>query len=122
MAKALLSSSLLPALPRASGAAAGLASPLPPLRLRRGRRAAAGCAVRAGLDGLGPLGGAHLQAALERAEAALYTLADAAVVAADAAAGGDGAGQAATEAVQKNGGWFGFISDALEVVLKVMIA
>ncbi|KAF8704987.1 hypothetical protein HU200_031237 [Digitaria exilis] len=117
--KALLSSSLLPALPRAGGGA-GPASPLPPLRLRRGRRAAAGCAVRAGLHGLGPLGGgAHLQAVLERAEAALYTLADAAVVAADAAAGGD-AGQAATEAVQKNGGWFGFISDALEVVLKVL--
>jgi len=24
--------------------------------------------------------------------------------------------------VQKNGGWFGFISEALEVVLKVMVA
>ena len=79
--------------------------------------------MRAGLHGLDSLGvGApHLQAALERAEAALYTLADAAVVAADAAAGGGDAGQAATE-VQKNGGWFGFISEALEVVLKVMVA
>jgi len=122
MAKALLSSSSspLPALPRASsGGAAGL---LPPLRLRPGvRRRAAACAVRAGLHGLDSLGGPHLQAALERAEAALYTLADAAVVAADAAAGGGDAGQAAAEA-QKNGGWFGFISEALEVVLKVMIA
>ena len=114
MAKALLSSpsSLLPALPRASsGGAAGL---LLPLRLRPGRRRAAACAVRAGLHGLDSLGGPHLQAALERAEAALYTLADAAVVAADAAAGGGDAGQAAT-AVQKNGGWFGFISEAVAV-------
>ncbi|RCV24665.1 hypothetical protein SEVIR_5G101800v4 [Setaria viridis] len=120
MAKALLSSSssLLPALPRAGGA--GAASLLPPLRLRRGgRRRAAACAVRAGLHGLDSLAGPHLQAALERAEAALYTLADAAVVAADAAAGGGDAGEAVT-AVQKNGGWFGFISEALEVVLKVL--
>ena len=114
MAKALLSSSLLPALPRA--AARQLL--LPPLRLRRGRRAASACAVRAGLHGLDSVGGPHLQAALERAEAALYTLADAAVAA--AGAGGD-ADQAAA-AVQKNGGWFGFISEALEVVLKVMIS
>ncbi|CAD6232730.1 unnamed protein product [Miscanthus lutarioriparius] len=114
MAKALLSSSLLPALPRA--AARQLL--LPPLRLRRGRRAASACAVRAGLHGLDSVGGPHLQAALERAEAALYTLADAAVAAADAASGGD-AGQAAA-AAQKNGGWFGFISEALEVVLKVL--
>jgi YidC/Oxa1 family membrane protein insertase len=115
MAKALLSSSLLPALPRGAGAA----SLLPPLRLRRvGRRRAAACAVRAGLHGLDSLAGPHLQAALERAEAALYTLADAAVV---AAAGGGDAGEAAAAAAQKNGGWFGFISEALEVVLKVMI-
>ncbi|XP_066317189.1 inner membrane protein ALBINO3, chloroplastic-like [Miscanthus floridulus] len=114
MAKALLSSSLLPALPRA--AARQLL--LPPLRLRRGGRAASACAVRAGLHGLDSVGGPHLQAALERAEAALYTLADAAVAAADAASGGD-AGQAAA-AAQKNGGWFGFISEALEVVLKVL--
>ncbi|KAJ1282584.1 hypothetical protein BS78_03G063700 [Paspalum vaginatum] len=117
MAKALLSSSsssLLPSLPRA-------ARPLllPPLRLRRGRRAAA-CAVRAGLHGLDSLAGPHLQAVLERAEAALYTLADAAVVAADAAAGGDAGKEAAAAAVQKNGGWFGFISEYLEVVLKVL--
>ena len=52
-----------------------------------------------GLDSLG-VGGPHLQAAL-------YTLADAAAV------GGD-AGQVAT-AVQKNGGWFGFISEAVAV-------
>jgi YidC/Oxa1 family membrane protein insertase len=74
--------------------------------------------VRAGLHGLDSLAGPHLQAALERAEAALYTLADAAVV---AAAGGGDAGEAAAAAAQKNGGWFGFISEALEVVLKVMI-
>jgi len=97
MAKALLfsSSSLLPALPRAGGGAAGL---LLPLWLRPGRRRA----VRVGLHGLDSLGvgGPHLQAAL-------YTLAD-------AAAGGGDAGQAAT-AVQKNGGWFGFISEAVAV-------
>ncbi|CAO2199006.1 unnamed protein product [Urochloa humidicola] len=123
MAKALLSSSLLPSLSRAAG---GAARPLPllppPIGLRTGgRRRAGSCAVRAGLHGLDSLAGPHLQAALERAEAALYTLADAAVVAADAAAGGGGgdAGQAA-EVVQKNGGWFGFISEALEVVLKVL--
>lgn len=118
MAKALLSSSLLPSLPRTARAARPLL--LPPLRLRRGRRGAA-CTVRAGLHGLDSLGGPHLQAVLERAEAALYTLADAAVVAADAAAGGDaGSEAAAAAAVQKNGGWFGFISEALEVVLKVL--
>ncbi|KAL6958187.1 Inner membrane protein PPF-1, chloroplastic [Sarracenia purpurea var. burkii] len=44
-----------------------------------------------------------------RAEGLLYTLADAAVVAVDPASG--------DAAVQKNGGWFGFISDAMEVVL-----
>ncbi|KAG0536557.1 hypothetical protein BDA96_03G074400 [Sorghum bicolor] len=118
MAKALLSSSLLPALPRAAGGSASRPLLLPPLRLRRGgRRAASACTVRAGLHGLDSVGGPHLQAALERAEAALYTLADAAVAAADA--GGD-AGEAAAAAVQKNGGWFGFISEALEVVLKVL--
>lgn len=120
MAKALLYSSLLPGLPRAVGSSRSAAARLlllPPLRLRRGRRAASACAVRAGLHGLDSVGGPHLQAALERAEAALYTLADAAVAAAGA---GADAGQAA--AVQKNSGWFGFISEALEVVLKVMIA
>ncbi|KAG8046072.1 hypothetical protein GUJ93_ZPchr0008g13641 [Zizania palustris] len=115
MAKALLSSSLLPSPPRGAGGAAR-----PPLLLyprgRVGRRAAA-CRVRASLHGFDSVGGLH--AALERAEAALYTLADAAVVAADAAAGGGDAEQAAA-AVQKSGGWFGFISEALEVVLKVL--
>lgn len=64
------------------------------------------------------MGGLH--AALERAEAALYTLADAAVVAADSAAGAAGGGADADTAVQKSGGWFGFISDAMEVVLKIL--
>jgi hypothetical protein len=52
---------------------------LPPLQSRRGRRAASACEVRAGLHGLDSVGGPHLQVALEHAEAALYTLADAAV-------------------------------------------
>ena len=48
----------------------------------------------------------------------LYTLADAAV-SADPAAAGPASGTA-DAAVQKNGGWFGFISEAMEVVLKVL--
>uniref|UniRef100_A0A0D9UWS2 Membrane insertase YidC/Oxa/ALB C-terminal domain-containing protein n=1 Tax=Leersia perrieri TaxID=77586 RepID=A0A0D9UWS2_9ORYZ len=114
MAKALLSSSLLPSL------RLPLSPTLPSLLRRHAvgrRRAAAGCRVRASLhDGIDSIGGLH--AALERAEAALYTLADAAVVAADAAAGGGG--DAGAAAAQKSGGWFGFISEALEVVLKVL--
>ncbi|XP_062193137.1 inner membrane protein ALBINO3, chloroplastic-like [Phragmites australis] len=116
MAKSLLSSSLLPSLPRVAGAAR--LPLLPSLRSLRRRRAGA-CRVRASLHGLESVGG--LQAALERAEAALFTLADAAVVAVDAAAGaGGGDAEQAAAAVQKNGGWFGFISEALEVVLKVL--
>ncbi|XVF05531.1 hypothetical protein REPUB_Repub05bG0180100 [Reevesia pubescens] len=53
------------------------------------------------------------QALFTKAESLLYTLADAAV-AADPTAGSTDA------AAQKNGGWFGFISDAMEVVLKVL--
>ncbi|KAF0918284.1 hypothetical protein E2562_023362 [Oryza meyeriana var. granulata] len=120
MAKALLSSSLLPSLPHpAAGGAARL--PLPSLRRHGGRCGAAVYRVRASLHGLDSIGGLH--AALERAEAALYTLADAAVVAADAAVAGGGGGdaeQAASAVAQKSGGWFGFISEALEVVLKVL--
>ncbi|KAJ0509502.1 putative membrane insertase YidC/ALB3/OXA1/COX18, membrane insertase YidC/Oxa1 [Helianthus annuus] len=47
----------------------------------------------------------------------MYTLADAAV-AVDAA--GTGSAESAVTTVQKSGGWFGFISDAMEVVLKVL--
>ncbi|KAJ4970595.1 hypothetical protein NE237_003694 [Protea cynaroides] len=51
-----------------------------------------------------------------RAESLLYTLADA-TVAADSA----GAAAGSTDvAVQKNGGWFGFISETMEAVLKVL--
>lgn len=57
-----------------------------------------------------------LTAILSRAESLLYTIADAAV------AGGDAASASASTdaAVQKNGGWFGFISDGMEFVLKVL--
>ncbi|KAK6935890.1 Membrane insertase YidC/ALB3/OXA1/COX18 [Dillenia turbinata] len=57
---------------------------------------------------------------ISRAEALLYTLADAAV-SVDSVTGGavTGSNDASTT-VQKNGGWFGFISDAMEVVLKVL--
>lgn len=53
-----------------------------------------------------------------RAESLLYTLADAAV-AADSASGG-AASSSTDSAVQKNGGWFGFISESMEFVLKVL--
>ncbi|XP_021716176.1 inner membrane protein PPF-1, chloroplastic-like [Chenopodium quinoa] len=52
-----------------------------------------------------------LSAVFSRAESLIYTLADAAVTASPDASGAP---------VQKSGGWFGFISDAMEVVLKVM--
>uniref|UniRef100_A0A0E0JE40 Membrane insertase YidC/Oxa/ALB C-terminal domain-containing protein n=1 Tax=Oryza punctata TaxID=4537 RepID=A0A0E0JE40_ORYPU len=121
MSKALLSSSLLPSLQPGGAARLRLPLPLPSLRRHGGRRASACRVVRASLHGLDSIGGLDLHAALERAEAALYTLADAAVVAADAAAGGGGGGGGEAGAVaQKNGGWFGFISEALEVVLKVL--
>lgn len=55
-----------------------------------------------------------------RAESLLYTLADAAVQL-DSASGG--AASASTDAApQKNGGWFGFISEAMEFVLKVTLS
>ncbi|KAG8387818.1 hypothetical protein BUALT_Bualt02G0060700 [Buddleja alternifolia] len=53
-------------------------------------------------------------AIIQRTESLLYTLADAAV-AADAGTASDPAAAAA-----KGGGWFGFISDSMEVVLKVL--
>ncbi|KAF7805475.1 inner membrane protein PPF-1, chloroplastic [Senna tora] len=53
-----------------------------------------------------------------RAEALLFTLADAAV-AADSGAGA-AASSSTDVAAQKNGGWFGFISEAMEFVLKVL--
>ncbi|XP_057488379.1 inner membrane protein PPF-1, chloroplastic-like [Actinidia eriantha] len=51
-------------------------------------------------------------AIVSRAESLIYTIADAAVTADPTASGG--------AATQKNGGWFGFISEAMEVVLKVL--
>ncbi|XP_073291734.1 inner membrane protein ALBINO3, chloroplastic-like isoform X1 [Primulina huaijiensis] len=55
-----------------------------------------------------------LGAIAARAESFLYTIADAAVVPADGSIASDSA------AAQKNGGWFGFISEAMEAVLKVL--
>ncbi|KAL7115569.1 hypothetical protein ACP275_04G190500 [Erythranthe tilingii] len=55
-------------------------------------------------------------AIFERAESLMYTLADAAVATAD----GGGAASESAAVAQKSGGWFGFISDAMEVVLKVL--
>ncbi|KAI5603359.1 hypothetical protein BDE02_01G214000 [Populus trichocarpa] len=54
---------------------------------------------------------------ISRAEGFLYTLADAAV-AVDSAASTTSSDTA--DAAQKNGGWFGFISDGMEFVLKVL--
>ncbi|XP_022864416.1 inner membrane protein PPF-1, chloroplastic-like isoform X1 [Olea europaea var. sylvestris] len=54
-------------------------------------------------------------AIVTRAEGLLYTLADAAV-----AVDGGAASESANASAQKSGGWFGFISDAMEVVLKVL--
>lgn len=56
-------------------------------------------------------------AIVTRAEGLLYTLADAAV-ALDSTTGGS-ASDSTNSAVQKSGGWFGFISDGMEVFLKV---
>ncbi|CAH9130324.1 unnamed protein product [Cuscuta epithymum] len=53
-----------------------------------------------------------------RAESFLYTIADAAV-ATDAAIGGS-ASDASAAVPQKNNGWFGFVSDSMEFVLKVL--
>lgn len=112
MAKALLSPSFLSApLPTLSrhGRSAVL---LPRLPLRNTR-------VRASLQDLPPLENLDVDfhALISRAEGILYTLADAAVAADPAVAT---APATADTAVQKNGGWFGFISDAMEVVLKVL--
>lgn len=61
-----------------------------------------------------PLDSIDLSGVLEKAERVLYTIADAAV-AVDA-----GSVTSADGAVQKGGGWFGFIAEAMEVVLKVL--
>lgn len=58
--------------------------------------------------------GSDVASLLSRAEGLLYTLADAAVAVDPAASG------SADAAAQKNGGWFGFISEAMEFVLKVV--
>lgn len=57
-------------------------------------------------------------AIVTRAEGLLYTLADAAV-AVDSATGG-ATSDTTNAAAQKSGGWFGFISDGMEVFLKIL--
>ncbi|KAL5814467.1 hypothetical protein ACOSQ4_025108 [Xanthoceras sorbifolium] len=54
-----------------------------------------------------------------RAESLLYTLADAAVQL-DSASGGAASASASADAAPQNGGWFGFISEAMEFVLKIL--
>ncbi|KAK3023280.1 hypothetical protein RJ639_044251 [Escallonia herrerae] len=100
-----------------------LGAPLPHLSRRRGlllrtlpqQRRFVSTGVSFSFHGLPPLHSVDsidFGAIASRAESLLYTLADAA----DPAAGG----AAADSTVQKSGGWFGFISDAMEVVLKVL--
>ncbi|XP_071686746.1 inner membrane protein PPF-1, chloroplastic-like [Rutidosis leptorrhynchoides] len=79
--------------------------------------------VKFSFNGLPPISsfdGASVDfaAIVSRAESLMYTLADAAV-AVDSAASVSG-DTTVTTTVQKSGGWFGFISDAMEVVLKVL--
>ncbi|KAI7739471.1 hypothetical protein M8C21_001013 [Ambrosia artemisiifolia] len=69
-----------------------------------------------GIPPVSPFEAVDLAAIASRAERIMFTLADAAV-AVDSAASGD---SAAATTVQKSGGWFGFISDAMEVVLKIL--
>lgn len=79
--------------------------------------------VNFSLNDLPPIQSFHssvdLSAIVSTTERLLYTLADAAV-AVDSASGGAVVGSGDT-AAQKSGGWFGFISEAMEVVLKVII-
>ncbi|KAF7823599.1 inner membrane protein PPF-1, chloroplastic [Senna tora] len=56
-----------------------------------------------------------------RVEGLLYTLADATVAADPAVAAAAASGSSSADAaVQKNGGWFGFVSEGMESVLKVL--
>ncbi|XP_078177735.1 inner membrane protein ALBINO3, chloroplastic-like [Carex rostrata] len=111
-------------------AQATIFTPLSPLSTRHGRLFSrtfstpsqhikrTGVKVKLSLnDIIPPLGSVDvdLHALGERIEGLMYTLADAAVVAADPVAG-----SAADTTTQKNGGWFGFISDGMEVVLKIL--
>ncbi|KAI3830071.1 hypothetical protein L1987_04204 [Smallanthus sonchifolius] len=76
--------------------------------------------VKFSFNGIPPIDGGvsvDFAAIASRAESLMYTLADAAV-AVDSAASASADSAATT--VQKSGGWFGFISDAMEVVLKVL--
>ncbi|KAF3794078.1 Inner membrane protein [Nymphaea thermarum] len=107
MAKALISSSsflktpVLPSLHRHG---------CPNLRLRR-----IDTRVRFSLQELSQIDFEYVAA---RAESILYTLSDAAVSA--TATTTTTTLDSTTDVAQKNGGWFGFISDAMEVVLKIL--
>ncbi|KAG6482029.1 inner membrane protein PPF-1, chloroplastic-like [Zingiber officinale] len=96
-----------------------LVAPLPTLArfglpLCRPRRM--GTRVRMSLQEIPPLDSlAQLQGIASRVEGLLYTLADA-TVAVDASS----PAAEASAAAQKNGGWFAFISEAMEIVLKVL--
>ncbi|RZC78709.1 hypothetical protein C5167_002908 [Papaver somniferum] len=76
--------------------------------------------IKFSLQEIPPIHSVDFQAIYNRAGGLLYTLADAAVVAADSATTSVDASGSTDVAVQKSGGWFAFISDAMEVVLKVL--
>ncbi|KAM0051324.1 putative membrane insertase YidC/ALB3/OXA1/COX18, membrane insertase YidC/Oxa1 [Helianthus debilis subsp. tardiflorus] len=101
-------------------------TPLPPLPLHRvysHRTKLISTRIKFSFNGIPPISPFEAGASLDfaaiasRAESLMYTLADAAVAVDSAASGGD---SAAATTVQKSGGWFGFISDAMEVVLKIL--
>ncbi|KAG2673514.1 hypothetical protein I3843_13G082800 [Carya illinoinensis] len=83
----------------------------------RGRLFSTTTRVKLSFHDIPPIDSVHspvdLSALLNRAEGLLYTLADAAVAA-------DPASSSTEAAAQKSNGWFGFISDAMEAVLKVL--
>ncbi|GAB2274342.1 Inner membrane protein PPF-1, chloroplastic [Dionaea muscipula] len=114
MARTLVSSPPFIGAPHPSISRHGCFYPLPvPVR-----RKFIGTRVQFSLHDIPPIDNSvDFNAVVARVEGLLYTLADAAVSASPATAAGSSSADAA---VQKSGGWFGFVSDAMEVVLKVL--
>jgi len=102
---------------RHSGVGGGGTAQFLPYRSNNNKLFTTSTTVRFSLNEIPPFHGldssVDIGAIFTRAESLLYTIADAAVVGADSVVTTD------SSAVQKSGGWFGFISDAMELVLKV---
>ncbi|CAN1150414.1 Inner membrane protein ALBINO3, chloroplastic [Linum perenne] len=111
MAKTLISYPTFLGTPLPARSRHGLLHTLPTRRL-------ISTTVKMSLQDIPPVSSIDLSSIVTRAESALYTLADAAV--AVGSASGGAASSSGDEAVQKSGGWFGFISDAMEFVLKIL--